>query len=146
MDTHTIKRIETLSLWQNPIKYAPVLGGMTNRNFRVEHNDEIFFVRLGEDIPEHGVYRSHELAASRAAFRCGISPEVVHSEAGTMVMRFIEGKTLTAENLCDKSCMVKVVSLLKKCHFEMVDHLPGTTLIFRLFVVMQILCEKLIAE
>ena len=114
MNPHTIKRIEGLTLWKNPIKYTPLLGGMTNRNFRVEHNGEIFFVRLGEDIPEHGVYRSQELSASRAAFYCGISPEVVLAEPGAMVLRFIEGRTLKSENLRDISCMVKVVSLLKK--------------------------------
>jgi thiamine kinase-like enzyme len=112
-------------------------GGITNRNFRVEHGNELFFVRLGEDIPEHGVYRFNELAASRAAFACGISPEVVHAESGAMVLRFIEGKTLEAENLRDHSTMQKVVSLLKKCHQEMPQHLPGTTLIFWVFQVVR---------
>ena len=60
-----------------------------------------FFVRLGVDIPEHGIYRFNELAASRAAHKCGISPEVVHAETGAMVLRFINGKTLEPENLRD---------------------------------------------
>jgi thiamine kinase-like enzyme len=135
------KRVEALTCWQHasptPIRCKAVEGGITNRNFRVEHGNEIFFVRLGEDIPEHGVYRFNELAASRAAFACGISPEVVHAESGAMVLRFIEGKTLEAENLRDRSTMQKVVSLLKKCHQEMPQHLPGTTLIFWVFQVVR---------
>ena len=135
------KRVEALTCWQQasltPIRCEPVEGGITNRNFRVEHGNELFFVRLGEDIPEHGVYRFNELAASRAAFACGISPEVVHAESGAMVLRFIEGKTLEAENLRDHSTMQKVVSLLKKCHQEMPQHLPGTTLIFWVFQVVR---------
>ena len=135
------KRVEALTCWQQasltPIRCEPVEGGITNRNFRVEHGNELFFVRLGEDIPEHGVYRFNELAASRAAFACGISPEVVHAESGAMVLRFIEGKTLEAENLRDRSTMQKVVSLLKKCHQEMPQHLPGTTLIFWVFQVVR---------
>jgi thiamine kinase-like enzyme len=92
---------------------------------------------LGEDIPEHGVYRFNELAASRAAFSCGISPEVVHAESGAMVLLFIEGKTLVPENLREHSTIQKVVSLLKKCHLEMPQHLPGSTLIFWVFQVLR---------
>ena len=62
------KKVEALTFWQQPILCEPVKGGITNINFRVEHGNEMYFVRLGEDIPEHGVYRFNELAASRAAF------------------------------------------------------------------------------
>ena len=124
------KKVEALTFWQMPILCEPVKGGITNLNFRVEHGNEMFFVRLGEDIPEHGVYRFNELAASRAAFACEISPEVVHTESGAMVLRFIEGKTLIEEDLRDFSNLGKVLSLLKKCHREMPQHLPGSTLIF----------------
>ena len=135
------KTVEKLTCWQknrlSPIRSEAMEGGITNRNFRVEHANELFFVRLGEDIPEHGVYRFNELAASRAAFSCGISPEVVHVESGALVMLFIEGKTLVSENLREQSTIQKVVSLLKKCHLEMPQHLPGSTLIFWVFQVLR---------
>ena len=131
------KKVEALTFWQMPILCEPVIGGITNLNFRVEHGNEMFFVRLGEDIPEHGVYRFNELAASRAAFACGISPEVVHAESGAMVLRFIEGKTLVEEDLRDFSNLEKVLSLLNKCHREMPQHLPGSTLIFWVFQVIR---------
>ena len=131
------KKVEALTFWQQPILCEPVKGGITNLNFRVEHGNEMFFVRLGEDIPEHGVYRFNELAASRAAFACEISPEVVHTESGAMVLRFIEGKTLVEEDLRDFSNLEKVLSLLKKCHREMPQHLPGSTLIFWVFQVIR---------
>lgn len=135
------KRVEAITFWiqagLTPIRCEPIEGGITNRNFRVEQGNEIYFVRLGEDIPEHGVYRFNELAASRAAFACGISPEVVHAESGALVLRFIEGKTLEAEDLRDFSKMEKVVSLLKTCHQEMPQHLPGSTLIFWVFQVIR---------
>ena len=60
------KKVEALTFWQQSILYEPVKGGITNINFRVEHGTNTFFVRLGEDIPEHGVYRFNELAATRA--------------------------------------------------------------------------------
>ena len=46
------KKVEELTFWQQPILCEPVKGGITNLNFRVEHGNEMFFVRLGEDIPE----------------------------------------------------------------------------------------------
>jgi len=63
------KKVEALTFWQQPILCEPLKGGITNLNFRVEHGNEMFFVRLGEDIPEHGVYRFNVFAASRAAFK-----------------------------------------------------------------------------
>jgi len=131
------KQVERLTCWQQPILCEAMEGGITNHNFRVEHGNELFFVRLGVDIPEHGVYRFNELAASQAAFSCGISPEVVHSESGAMVLRFIDGKTLEPENLRDQSTIQKVVSLLKKCHLEMPQNLPGSTLILWVFQVIR---------
>ena len=62
------KKVEALTFWQQSILCEPVKGGITNLNFRVEDGNDFFFVRLGEDIPEHGIYRFNELAASRAAF------------------------------------------------------------------------------
>ena len=135
------KKVERLTCWQKdshtPIRSETVEGGITNRNFRVEHGNEKYFVRLGEDIPVHGVYRFNELAASRAAFSCGISPEVVHAESGAIVLLFIDGKTLVPDNLREHSTIQKVVSLLKRCHLEMPKYLPGSTLIFWVFQVLR---------
>ena len=137
MSTEHFKRVESLNCWENTIHCEPLEGGITNRNFLVEHGNEKFFVRLGVDIPEHGVYRFNELAASRAAHKCGISPEVVYAETGAMVLRFINGKTLEPENLRDISILKKVVSLLKTCHQQMPLYLPGSSLIFWVFQVIR---------
>jgi len=131
------KRVESLTFWQHPIRSLPLEGGITNRNFRVEHGNEVFFVRLGEDIPEHGIFRFNELAASRAAFACGISPEVVHAQTGCLILQFIEGKTLEAEDLRNFTTMEKVVTLLNSCHREMPLHLPGSTMGFWVFQVVR---------
>ena len=137
MSTDYFKRVESLNFWEHTIHCEPLEGGITNRNFLVEHGNEKFFVRLGEDIPEHGVYRFNELAASRAAHKCGISPEVVYAETGAMVLRFINGKTLESENLRDISTLKKVVPLLKTCHQQMPLYLPGSSLIFWVFQVIR---------
>ena len=137
MSTDYFKRVESLNFWEHTIHCEPLEGGITNRNFLVEHGNEKFFVRLGVDIPEHGVYRFNELAASRAAHKCGISPEVIYAETGAMVLRFINGKTLEPENLRDISTLKKVVPLLKTCHQQMPLYLPGSSLIFWVFQVIR---------
>ena len=137
MTTDYFKRVESLNCWEQTIHCEPLEGGITNRNFLVEQGNEKFFVRLGVDIPEHGVYRFNELAASRAAHKCGISPEVVYAETGAMVLRFINGKTLEPENLRNISTLKKVVPLLKTCHQQMPLYLPGSSLIFWVFQVIR---------
>lgn len=137
MTNTTSQQVATLSCWQQPIQCEPLEGGITNRNFRVTHGDETLFVRLGEDIPVHGVYRFNELAASRAAHAAGLSPEVVHAEPGVLVLRFIMGKTLEAEDVRNPDRLDALVRLLKTCHHEMPRHLPGTALIFWVFQVIR---------
>ena len=137
MTTDYFKRVESLNCWEHTLHCEPLEGGITNRNFLVEHGNEKFFVRLGVDIPVHGVYRFNELAASRAAHKCGISPEVVYAETGAMVLRFINGNTLEPENLRDISTLKKVVPLLKTCHQKMPLYLPGSSLIFWVFQVIR---------
>ncbi|MDC0229344.1 phosphotransferase [Deltaproteobacteria bacterium] len=137
MTTDYFKRVESLNCWEHTIQCEPLEGGITNQNFLVEHGNEKFFVRLGVDIPEHGVYRFNELAASMAAHKCGISPEVVYAETGVMVLRFINGKTLEPENLRNISTLKKVVPLLKTCHQQMTQFLPGSSLIFWVFQVIR---------
>ena len=137
MTTDYFKRVESLNCWEHTIHCEPLEGGITNRNFLVEHGNEKFFVRLGIDIPEHGIYRFNELAASRAAHKCGISPEVVYAETGAMVLRFINGKTLEPGNLRDISTLKKIVPLLKNCHQQMPLYLPGSSLIFWVFQVIR---------
>ncbi len=60
-------RAATLSCWSGPVDVKRIAGGITNSNFRVEHGGRRHFVRIGADIPRHGIMRFHELAASRAA-------------------------------------------------------------------------------
>ena len=78
--TDARERAAKLSCWKNSVDPEPLTGGITNANFIVDDANERYFVRIGDDIPLHGVMRFNELAASRAAYAAGISPEVVHHE------------------------------------------------------------------
>jgi thiamine kinase-like enzyme len=130
-------RASQLGCWQAGVEPRPLSGGITNQNFVVEDAGERYFVRIGDDIPIHGVMRFNELAASRAAAAAGVSPQVVHHEPGALVMRFIEGQTLNEARVREPDSLARIIPLLKRCHDEIPKYLRGPTLIFWVFQVIR---------
>jgi hypothetical protein len=69
MNTDARDRAANLDFWSSPVAPEPLDGGITNTNFVVDHRGELFVVRVGEDIPVHGVMRFNEIAAEGARLR-----------------------------------------------------------------------------
>lgn len=135
--TDARERAAKLSCWKNSVDPQPLTGGITNANFIVDDAGERYFVRVGDDIPLHGIMRFNELAASRAAYEAGISPEVIHHESGAIVMRFIEGTTLQPEDIRQAANLDRIVPLVKRCHHEIPKHFRGPALVFWVFQVLR---------
>jgi len=135
--TSAIERVRALPFWRLPADPRPLGGGITNLNFTVEQGSEKFVVRVGDDIPVHQVMRFNERAASEAAFRAGLSPEVVHAEPGILVLRYITGKTFTAEDLRQPRNLERMVPLIRRIHTEMPKHVRGPALVFWVFHVLR---------
>ncbi len=127
------QRAAKLPIWTGAVEPVPLGGGITNVNYVVEDGGEKFVVRVGEDILVHQVMRFNELAASRAAEAAGISPPVVHAERGILVLRYIEGTTLTPEMVAQRPMLERILPLLRSCHHELPKHLRGPALIFWVF-------------
>ena len=137
-DNEVLRRIGELPCWSGETEIVPLVGGITNRNYRVTDRARgQFVVRLGRDIPEHGVLRFNELAAARAAHAAGISPEVVFAGEGVLVSRYIEGKTFAPEDVREQRNLGRIVDLLKRCHRDIPRHLEGPALIFWVFQVVR---------
>ncbi|HET6470179.1 MAG TPA: phosphotransferase [Geminicoccaceae bacterium] len=132
-----LRRAAGLAIWQGPVEPEPLGGGITNRNFRVRDRGRSFFVRVGADIPVHGILRFNELAASRAAAAAGVSPTVVHAEAGVLVLDYIEGRALAPADVRDPARMGAIVALIRRVHRELPRHLRGPVLAFWVFHVLQ---------
>jgi thiamine kinase-like enzyme len=132
-----VVRAATLACWSSVIELEPLTGGITNKNFLARHQGERYVVRIGDDIPVHQVMRFNELAASKAAAAIGLSPAVVHSEPGAIVFRFIEGRTLAAEDVRPRAMLERIIPLLHLCHRQMPDQLRGPALIFWVFHVLR---------
>ena len=133
MSGTALERAASLACWRGPVTPEPLAGGMTNTNFVVADKTEKFFVRIGHDIPLHGVMRFNELAASKAAAACGISPDLVHHEAGALVFRFIDGRTLVEADFAGADVLERALALVRRVHVEMPTHLRGPSLMFWVF-------------
>jgi thiamine kinase-like enzyme len=132
-----LERAARLTCWREPVTPEPLAGGITNRNFLVRHRGERFVVRIGDDIPVHQISRANELAASRAAAAAAVSPEVMHSEPGALVLRFIEGRTLKPEDIRERPMLERILPLLHRCHREIERHLRGPAPMFWVFYVLR---------
>lgn len=132
-----IERAARLECWRGPVSPEPLDGGITNTNFVVADGGGKYVVRVGEDIPVHQVMRFNELAASRAAHAAGISPKVVHSEPGALVLEYIDGTTLEPARIRERATLERIVPLVKSCHRDIPAHLRGPALMFWVFHVVR---------
>ena len=130
-------RIDALGIWRGPIEIAPLVGGITNRNYLVTDGGRCFVVRLGTDIPVHHISRANEVAASRAAHAAGLSPAVIHHEPGILVLDYIDGKALTAQDIREPAMLARVVPLVRSCHRDVSKHFRGAAAIFWVFHVVR---------
>jgi thiamine kinase-like enzyme len=137
MSSDAERKAAGLACWTGKVRLEPLGGGISNHNFLVEHGGRSFMVRIGEDFEVHNVLRRFELAASRAAHAAGVSPEVVHAEPGAMVFAYVEGRTLTPEDVRAPAMLVRILPLVRACHREIPRHFRGPAPMFWVFQVVR---------
>ncbi len=130
-----LELVRALPLWTGPVEITPLSGGITNRNYLVAERGRRLVVRLGQDIPVHGILRFNEHAASRAAAAAGVSPEVVHAAPGVLVIRYVEGRTLAAADV--RADRDRCVALVQRAHRDVGRHLRGPALSFNVFHILR---------
>jgi thiamine kinase-like enzyme len=114
------------------LKTAPLGGGITNQNFRVDVGGESFVLRIGGENTELlGINREHERAANEAAARIGIAPEVVYfiEPEGYLVTRLVRGRPLPREEIGKPENIRRVVETVKRIHA--LPAIPGVFSPFR---------------
>ena len=135
MDKNSLELINSIKFWKNEIKVSPVEGGITNKNFLVDDGSEKYFVRIGDDIPEHLVFRSNEIQASHAASKIGVCPKLLFHDKSIQVFNFINGKTLDSADI--KNNLEEITKLIKKVHTMIPEQLVGQSVIFWVFYVIK---------
>lgn len=128
-----VQRALSLPIWAGTPTGVPLGGGITNLNVLVTDDARRAVVRIGDDIPVHQIMRFNELAASRAAQAAGVSPAVLYHEPGALVIDFVEGRTMTAEDLRQPENLALALDLVMQAHREIPKHLRGPALTFWVF-------------
>lgn len=136
-DEAAARRVAQLPIWSGPVAPLPLSGGISNRNFVVEDRGRRSVVRVGGDKIVHGVLRASEQAASRAAHAAGISPAVLYAEADVLVLEFVDGQTLTPEQVRDPRTLDRLVDVVRRCHRDIPKHLRGPAAMFWVFHVLR---------
>ena len=127
--------MRALPCWRGPVSLSPLNGGLSNTSFIVTDGGEKFVARFGQDFPCHHVFREREAAASRAAFEAGLSPEILYSEPGLMVVRFLDARTYAEADV--RGDLARCVALMRRCHRDIPKYLTGPAAIFWVFHVLR---------
>lgn len=138
-----IAKAKALPCFKNPTGLKPLSGGITNVNICVTDDNKKYVVRIGKDIPEHGVMRWNELALSKAAQSLGVSPAVVHYEPGILVLEFIDSQTFEEADVRKSKNLMRIISLVAKTHREIGQYLNTPILTFWPFQVNQSYMSRL---
>lgn len=128
-----LDRARHLPCWRGSVSLEPLGGGLSNRNYHARDDEGEWVVRLAGEVPEHGIVRANDIAASRAAAAAGIAPELRYAEADVLVIRFIGGRALVEDDIKDAAMRRRVVHLLHRTHHEVGRHLRGPAIMFWVF-------------
>jgi thiamine kinase-like enzyme len=97
----------------------PLGGGITNRNFKIDVDGSLYVLRMGgANTDLLGIDRVVEHAASLRAEEVGVGPSVadfVESE-GWLVTRFIDGRPIAPEEMCNAAVLPRVADALRRFH------------------------------
>lgn len=119
MSTHAA-RAAVDRLWPDrAARVSELGGGITNHNFKVEVEGGEFVLRMGGARTELlGIDRAAEHAAGVRAFEVGVGPEVVAfvPSQGWLVARFVDGKTISPEEMREPETLLRVMGALRRFH------------------------------
>ena len=108
--------IKSLPIWNTSVDISELHGGITNSNYLVNQNDQMYVVRMVEEQPLLGIDRRNEVLCMKMGYQCGISPDVIYTGSGIMVSNFIQGKVLDPKNVSDDQYLSLIAEVLKIVH------------------------------
>ncbi len=101
------------------IDIQPLSGGLTNSNFKVTVDGTPYFIRVpGESTELLAINRDNEYHSSRAAAEAGVGPQVLYHlpEYNVMVLKFLDGKTMSKDALNAPGMPTRMAQAIKKLH------------------------------
>jgi thiamine kinase-like enzyme len=102
---------------ERPRWITPLLGGLTNHNYRIDTTLGCFVARLSSPTSELlAIDRDAEHRNSRVAAATGIAPQVVHYRPGddsVLIIEWVEGRTWSAADVREPANLPRIA---RACH------------------------------
>jgi thiamine kinase-like enzyme len=128
MDQHVERILGQIPGWNvvNAV-VSPLVGGITNQNYRVDIGGETFVLRIGgKGTHLLGIDRGRESICTTIAAQVGVGAEVIHFLAAedVLVTRFIVGTGISPEIAAQEETLQRIVDSMKRYHAG--PAFPGT--------------------
>jgi thiamine kinase-like enzyme len=128
MDQHIERILNQIPGWNAAgATVAPLVGGITNQNYRVDFGGETFVLRIGgKGTHLLGIDRARESICTAIAAQVGVGAEVIHflPAEDVLVTRFIAGTVFTPEIAAQQEMLPRIVDSMKRYHAG--PAFPGT--------------------
>ncbi len=101
------------------ISIQPIVGGLTNSNYKVLVDGKPYFVRVpGEKTELLAVDRRNEYFNSLAAAQAGVGPQVHYyvPEYQAMVLEYLDGVTMSNASLAEAGMPTRIAQAIKCLH------------------------------
>lgn len=110
---------ECMNIEMNRIKNISPIGGMTNKNYKLQIDDKLYVLRIPGNGTEEMISREEEVKNAVYANKIGVDAELVYfnEKTGIKISKFIDNaETLTPEAAKKQSSMKMVIDVIKKLH------------------------------
>ena len=121
-------KLQGLPFFKGSIALKFIEGFMANDSYIVSDDSNKYVVKIGGDKQDYGIVRSHEIEASKAGYKAGISPKVCYFDDSILVSQYIQSNHLTLEKVKEKETLKKIIHLIKIVHTKVVNFLEGPNL------------------
>ena len=120
MDAHIARILDRVPGWSSDSAVVtPLLGGITNQNYRVDIGGESFVLRVGgKGTHLLGIDRGRESICTTIASLVGVGAEVLHflPSEDVLVTRFIPGAAVSPETAAQPETLKRIVTSMKRYH------------------------------
>ena len=126
-DKDLLQAVNRVNNWNGKkIKYEPVVGGITNPNWKVIVGEESYFVKIPGRGTESFINRENAHIANLIAASEGIGPAVYYyfEDTGVEIFEWLEGyRTLNYGDVLTRKIFYKIIDTIRNFHKH-----KGTTL------------------
>src|SRR5258707_15233978 len=113
MDQHIERILRQIPGWSiSDAVISPLVGGITNQNYRVDIGEESFVLRIGgKGTHLLGIDRQRESICTAIAAQIGVGAQVLYFLASeeVLITRFITGDAVTPETAAQPTTLRRIV-------------------------------------